>query len=122
MYRPFGTAFNADRLTVFPVATVVLPMRQDMPNKNAFGVELNRRDQAVFITAYVEHVQIANLIDSWEVSTHLGEVPPLGVLGDIIPILQRRLRIRMLVPEFPKDRLAEDSQRFAPDRSRAITE
>jgi hypothetical protein len=122
MYRPSGAAFDAARLTVFPVATVVLPVGQDMPNKNAFGVEVNRRDQAVFIAAYVEHVQIANLIDSWEVSTHLGEVPPLGVLGDIIPILQRRLRIGMLVPEFPKDRLAEDAQRLAPVGSRASTE
>src|SRR5438105_317499 len=51
-------------LVAFPLTLVVFSVRQHMPNKNPTTVEVNVRNQTVFVSADVEHHKLANPIRS----------------------------------------------------------
>lgn len=82
-----------------PCSSVVLVMGQDMPNIDLLPIEMNGRNQAVFVPTNIEDDQIADHIRAGK---HLMEIVKTGkVIGlhDPEPRIERGLAVGMVLRE-----------------------
>jgi hypothetical protein len=90
---------------------------QHEPDVNDLRAIVDFSDEAVFVSTDIEHRASANRVGVRKIRSGFGQVVPVSVSGDLPPILQRLLRIRVFFPEFPQRPLADDMQRGNPLRS-----
>lgn len=64
-------------------------MRQYRPDEYPPRVEVNRGNQAQPVPADVEHEQTAHLVRAGKKFAQLRKIPPLGLLAQAIPLIQR---------------------------------
>ena len=74
-------------------------MRQNVANVNPLSVEVNYSDQTVLVSCAVEHNEFTNLIRASEKLPPIRKIFPSRGFDRLNPMPQRRLRIRMLLPE-----------------------
>ena len=94
----------------FPPAAVVFRMRHHAPDEDDASVVMDRRNQAKFISANVEHDELADQVRAGIGAFHIGELLPLRVPDPLMPSLQGALGFRVPGPEVPKLLFGDDSQ------------
>jgi hypothetical protein len=73
----------------FPFTSIVLGMRQYMPNQQREVVMMNLRDEAVFVPSNVEHNELADQVGAGERGPHLVERCPFDLASDPVPGIER---------------------------------
>ena len=82
-------------------------MGENMTNIHFAAVEMNGRDQPIFVTANVEDDPVVEFIGGWEDLSQFGKTMKFALLHDLEPTLQRHSTVRMFLPKL--------DERFAGD-------
>ena len=85
-------------------------MRQHGSHVNDLRAIIDFCDQAILVATNVKYRAGADRIGVGKIRSGFGQIIPLGVVGDLPPILQRLARIRMFFPKFPQWSFANDMQ------------
>jgi hypothetical protein len=89
-------------------------VRQHKPDINDLRTIIDLGDEAVFVAADIERGASTNWVGVREIPSGFSQIMPVRMLGDFPPVLQRLLRVCVLLPEFPQWPLADDMQAGAP--------
>jgi hypothetical protein len=74
-------------------------MRQNMTNIHFTPIEMNDRDQPIFVATDIEHNPLTDLIGGGERCPQITEAAKGGMSHDFEPARQRQFALWMLLPE-----------------------
>lgn len=83
-------------------------MCQHDSHVNDFRAIIDFGNQAIFVAPDVKYSAGADRIGVRKIRPGFSQIIPLGMVGDLPPILQRLARIRMFFPKFPQWSFAND--------------
>jgi hypothetical protein len=70
-------------------------VRQNCPDEYSPCVEVNRGNQAQFVSSDVEHKYIAHFIGTGEERSQFCKIVPLGLFAKAVPLIQCTGALRM---------------------------
>ncbi len=89
-------------------------MGQNIVDKNHATLEKKLQDHPVFIPTDVDHYETTDEICSCIVCLEICEPTPVRLLGPLVPGIERRLGVRISLPEFSQPATTDHSHKDRP--------
>jgi hypothetical protein len=83
-------------------------MSEHVTNQDNEVVIIDLSDQAVFVTADVEYHEFPNLVSAPESCPEVREVPPPGLAGGVVPVVQGFFSVGMILGELAQSLARDD--------------
>src|SRR5207302_10478937 len=82
-----------------PSSSVILLMGQHVADINLMAVEMDNGDEPVFVSANVEHNEVADFVRRWEGGPHCLKARKIMLLHNFEPPHQRIFAVGVLFPK-----------------------
>jgi hypothetical protein len=84
---------------LLPPSLIVFGVREYVPNVHLVTIEVNRRDQAKLIAAYVEHSEIVDQVCRGKSFSQFRKAIEIRRGHELVPAAKRLLTFRLSLPE-----------------------
>src|SRR5579872_4052301 len=85
--------------TMFPISSIIFLVCQDVADVDLLAIEVDRGNESIFVSADVEHDEIADLVCTWKCRSQSGKSWKVILLHNFEPARQRIFAVWMHRPK-----------------------